>query len=180
MYNTAYIHFGGMKFGVVLCSRCNTARGVGLDVKTAECPRCGKRLDMKKTRILCRAETESEVAKAVMEYNIKLGDGEDIYEQDIKVIKDKHGNIGLIRNKKPSDVYGLVVGKLNFIKGHDDKVVAAARELCRYLGHFTEYDMNEVLKHLDFYGEGVCERYITRLIENNVIYEPKTGMYRCV
>jgi hypothetical protein len=72
IYNTSYIHFGGMKFGIVICPHCRTARGTRLDAKTAACVKCGKRLDLKKVKIQYKVETESELAQAVQEYNRKL------------------------------------------------------------------------------------------------------------
>ncbi len=50
---------------VVACSRCKLARIAGADQKTAECPRCGRRIDLKKTRIYLVTE-EMEVATGVL------------------------------------------------------------------------------------------------------------------
>ncbi|UCG68163.1 MAG: hypothetical protein JSV09_10085 [Thermoplasmata archaeon] len=61
-----------MKFGVVVCPLCRTARGTRLGAKTAVCVKCGKKIDLTKARIQCKVKTESELAHAVQEYNSKL------------------------------------------------------------------------------------------------------------
>ena len=169
-----------MKFGVVLCPRCKTARGVRLESKTATCAKCSKKMNLEKAMVLCKVNSEYEVAQAVMEYNKKQMEKEDVYEHDIMAQKKEHNGPDIPVNIEPQEVYSIVAGQLVSIRGRDDKVVAAARKLCRYLGDFTESDLLGVLDLLGFYGEDACRTYITKLMENNVIYEPKTGMYRCV
>jgi hypothetical protein len=72
IYNTSYIHFGDMKFGIVLCPSCRTVKGAMLSAKTTSCAKCGKKIDLKKARFLFKVKTESELVQAVQEYNKKL------------------------------------------------------------------------------------------------------------
>ncbi|UCE73676.1 MAG: hypothetical protein JSV56_11720 [Methanomassiliicoccales archaeon] len=169
-----------MKFGVVLCPHCKAARGVRLKAKTGTCSKCGKKIDLSKARIICRVKTEKELALAVMEYNIKNTDFEDIYEEDKKLIKGKDGRIVSVGQKKSYNVYDEVASVLVRIRGKDEKVIAAANELCRHQMVFTENDLFEVLKRIGIKTPEDCQKYIVKLLSENVIYEPKTGIYKCL
>jgi RNA recognition motif-containing protein len=178
MYNTAYIHFGGMKFKVVQCQRCKKARGVRLDAKTGSCPRCGVQINLTKAKILCEADSEKELARAVMKYNTEIEGGEKEYTSDLNLAhqKENHNKV----EYKSSDIYDIVIKNLIDIRGKDKKIEVAAIILCRQLNEFTEDDLNEVLKRVGIVKDEGCSQYIDRLMENNVIYQPKSGIYRCL
>jgi hypothetical protein len=176
MYNTAYIHFGCMKFGVIQCSSCKTARGVKLSAKTVLCSRCSKRIVLSKARILCKVENERELAHAVMKYNAKLGGGEKIYAQDLELAKGKEEHVEL---NNTSDIYDEIAGRLNKVRGRDNKIEACAKELCYHLGEFTEADFNDVLARIGI-DKDKDPSYIDILMANNVIYQPKNGIYKCL
>ncbi len=168
-----------MKFGVIQCSRCKRAVGVRLGAKTATCPQCGKKMVLKKVKILNRVNSEKELAKAVMRLNIRFKDGEEIVEQDIRIIEGNRKQKYTSKCGSLPDVYEEIGGRVSRAKG-EGRVVAAARELCRLLGEFTENDLREVLKRTGLGDGQVCENYINKLIENGIIYEPKRGVYRCL
>jgi hypothetical protein len=178
MYNTAYIHFGGMKFRVVQCPRCKKARGVRFDAKTASCPRCGGQINLTKAKILYEVGSEKELAMAVMKYNTEIEGGEREYEQDMILAQqwDHHNKV----EYKSSDIYDNVLKNLKDIRGRDKKIEAAAINLCRQMTEFTEDDLNEVLKRIGIVKDEGCSQYIHKLMENNVIYQPKSGRYRCL
>jgi RNA recognition motif-containing protein len=178
MYNTAYIHFGGMKFKVVQCPRCKKAKGVRMDAKTSSCPRCGSQINLTKAKILCEAESEKDLVKAVMKYNTEIEGGEREYTRDMKLAnhKDNHHKV----EYKSSDIYDIVIKNLRDIKGRDKKIEAAAINLCSQLTEFTEEDLNEVLKRIGIVKDEGCSQYIDKLMEINVIYQPKSGVYRCL
>ena len=169
-----------MKFGIVLCSRCNKARGVRLIAKSATCTQCGKRIDVKKAKILTRLDSEKEVAAAVRNYNTELEGGTEIYARDIRAVEKKEATMEPTRVEKSRDVYTEVIKKLVLITARDEKILAAVKELCRYQGEFTRNDLSEVLKRIGIKGDDVSERYIDKFIENNMIYQPKNGLYRCL
>lgn len=177
MYNTAYIHFGGMKFKVVQCQRCKKAMGVRLDAKTASCPRCGGRINLTKSKILYEAGSEKELARAVMKYNCEIEGGEREYAHDMNLVRQKENHHKV--EYKSSDIYDRVINDLMDIRGKDKKIEAAAINLCRQLNEFTEDDLNEVLKRIGIVKDEGCSQYIHRLMDNNVIYQPKSGIYRC-
>ena len=167
-----------MKFKVVQCPLCKKARGVRLDAKTASCPRCGGRINLTKAKILCEAGSEKELAKAVMKFNTEIEGGEREYAQDLNLAGQKEDHHK--GEYKTSDIYDEVVKNLMNIRGRDKKVEAAAINLCRQLSEFTEDDLNEVLKRIGIVKDEGCSQYIDRLIDNNVIYQPKSGIYRCL
>jgi hypothetical protein len=167
-----------MKFGVVQCSRCKTAKGIRLETKSTKCPKCGKKLDLNKTKLLCKVDNEKELASVVMRYNTRLEGGEDIYAKDVNIVKERR--FPSASNVKMSDIHTLIARKLIPIRARNEKIVAAAQELCRVLGEFTEQDLREVLKHVGIKEDDIPKKFIPRLIENNVIYEPKRGVYRCL
>jgi len=61
------------EYGVIVCPRCRVARGIHLRQKTAKCPRCGKKLEVKKLRIICTARDARKLQEAVAMVNMKLG-----------------------------------------------------------------------------------------------------------
>ena len=165
-----------MKFGVIQCSRCKTAKGIRLNTKSTKCPKCGKRMDLQKTKLLCKVDNEKELALVIMRYNTKLEGGEEVYAQDLSIAKGESLN----SNANVLDIYELIAKRLSSIKARDEKILAAAKELCRVLGEFTEEDLGEVLKRIGLKGDVLLEKYIPKLMDNNVIYEPKRGVYRCL
>lgn len=169
-----------MKFKVVLCPRCKTARGIRSDAKSATCPRCGKRMDLKKARELSEVESEKELASVVMELNTRLKGGEDIYAADMKIAKQRTNNTKSPHEIDSKDVYTEIAGKLVSIKGREEIIITAVKELCHYFNEFTQNDLNEVLIRIGIDGDEACEEYIARMMENNVIYRPKNGVYSCL
>ncbi|UCE36769.1 MAG: hypothetical protein JSW00_14825 [Thermoplasmata archaeon] len=166
-----------MKFGIVVCPWCITARGVRLEAKTALCPKCGKRMNLKKTRIICEVNSEKEVAFAVMKHNTKLKGGEEIYARDLRLLGEKEADDILGESQ---DIYLEVIKKISQIRGRDRRIEAAVRELCRRLDGFTEDDLAEVLKQIGIIKNHDCSEYIDRLMADNVIYRPKNGIYKCL
>ncbi len=135
-------------------------------------------MDLKKTLILSKADNEKELTSMVMQYNTRLKGGEEVYAQDLSIVMNERSTS--TRNAKMLDIHSLVAKKLINIRSRDEKIVAAAQELGRLLGEFTEEDLKEVLKRTGLKGDKVLEKYINKLIENNVIYEPRRGEYRCL
>jgi hypothetical protein len=58
-----------MKYGVVVCSNCKMAKGILLSNKTTRCNRCGKILNLKKTLIFYKTESEEKLRWAIGEVN---------------------------------------------------------------------------------------------------------------
>ncbi len=167
-----------MKFGVIQCSNCKTARGIELDSKTAQCPRCGKKMNLKKTRILSTAATEKELVREVARFNVAISEGEEIYARDLKASWELHGSGP--DNGKGKDVYNEIAGSLINTKGRDERIRAAAQELGRCLGEFTEDDFKSVLIKMGFREDDDWGQYLKKLKAGDVIYEPRSGIYMCL
>lgn len=60
------------EYGVVVCPRCEMARGVKLSQKSTTCARCGKTFQIRTRKILYRARNAREVGAAVAEINKRL------------------------------------------------------------------------------------------------------------
>ncbi len=165
-----------MRFGVIQCSGCKTARGIELDAKTAQCPRCGKKLNVKKTRILSTAATERELVQEVARFNVAISEGEEIYARDLKAASEHHEP----GDENGKDVYDAIAGSLINTRGRDERIRAAARELDRRLGEFIEDDFVKVLVRTGFKEDDDFGMYLKKLKASDVIYEPKSGIYRCL
>ena len=50
-----------MRFGVIVCPRCKSPKGVDLSYKTTKCIRCGKNLQLNKVKILFKTNSIEEV-----------------------------------------------------------------------------------------------------------------------
>lgn len=179
MYNTAYIHFGYMRFGVIICPGCKNAKGIVLGSKTTTCTRCQRHINLKKAKIIVEVNSESELAKAVGEINTRENEGESIYQNDIKLYSEVKEQ-GKEDFEEPESLYGHIAGKLSEINGKDKKIVMAAKELSRKMGEFNENDFFEVLKRAGFIKEDDLQAHLTRLLKNDIIYEPKNGLYKFV
>jgi transcription elongation factor Elf1 len=177
IYNTAYIHFGGMKFNVVLCPQCKTAKGVLKGSRTTRCTKCGKRINLKKARVLAEVDYESELAKVVGEINMKINNGEDIYQMDLDLVSKNYPQDAQVM-EEPKDRYDRIAGKLSEVPGRDNKMVEAAKQLQKVMGDFTEDDFFEVLKRIGITEAEKQEGHLKRLIENDVLYQPRAGIYR--
>jgi hypothetical protein len=61
-----------MKFGVIVCPKCKSAKGVLLLHKTTRCNRCGKTLTINKLRILHKTNSESELRHSIGLINAEI------------------------------------------------------------------------------------------------------------
>ena len=61
-----------MKFGIIVCPNCKTAKGVDLSCKTTRCPRCSKVLTLKKQKILYETESEQKLRDAIGLINAEM------------------------------------------------------------------------------------------------------------
>jgi hypothetical protein len=167
-----------MRFGVIQCSGCKTARGIELDSKTAQCPRCGKKLNVKKAKVLSTAATERELVREVARFNLVISGGEEIYARDVKESLDLQETGDDSGDTK--DVYDAIAGMLVNTNGRDERLRATARELGSRLGEFTEDDFSTVLVRTGFKKDDDFGLYLKKLKDSDVIYEPRSGIYRCL
>ena len=61
-----------MKFGVIVCPKCNKAKGINLFYKTTKCIRCNKSLQINKIKILYKTNSEIELRQKLGLINAEL------------------------------------------------------------------------------------------------------------
>jgi hypothetical protein len=69
----------GMRFGVVVCSKCKHAKGVQLSSRTTKCTHCGKILHVKKLKLFYTTDSQAELRHAVGQVNAKVDDKPDLF-----------------------------------------------------------------------------------------------------
>jgi hypothetical protein len=167
-----------MRFGVIQCSGCKTARGIELDSKTAQCPRCGKTMNLKKTKVLSTVATEKDLVREVARFNVAIAEGEEIYARDVKESLDLQETGD--DSGETKDVYDAIASMLVNTNGRDERLRATARELSSRLGEFTEDDFSTVLVRTGFKKDDDFGLYLKKLKASDIIFEPKSGVYRCL
>jgi hypothetical protein len=70
-------------FGVIICPRCNRARGVDLSVKTSKCPGCGHHSEVDRMRIYFQTDNEQELAEAVRRTSSRMQHSIEDYGEDV-------------------------------------------------------------------------------------------------
>ena len=61
-----------MKFGVIVCPKCRTAKGVSLSSKTTRCTRCNKVIHLDKVKILYKTNSEQKLRQAIGLINAEI------------------------------------------------------------------------------------------------------------
>ena len=61
-----------MKYGVIVCPNCKTAKGVDLSYKTTKCINCNKKLILHKLKILYKTNSEEELRQALGLINAEM------------------------------------------------------------------------------------------------------------
>ncbi len=153
-------------FGVVVCPRCDRAKGVDLKQKTTTCV-CGFEIRLVGARVRGRAETARELAPLVGQVNAEVAGGLDAYRKATTPP----------RRKRSRDVHARVVRAANKSRDRASRLRAAAIELTRELELFSLDDWARVLAGLDIPQP---EEALATLLRNNVVFEPKAGFYRAV
>ncbi len=145
--------------------------------KTTNCAKCGKKINLKKARVLAKVDYESELAKVVGDINMKIQDGEDIFQMDLDLLTKEVTSINN-QNEQPQNRYDKIAGMVSEVSGKDNKIVEAAKLLQMAVGDFSEYDYFEVLKRIGITDGEKQKDLLKRLLDNDVLYQPKIGSYR--
>ena len=61
-----------MKYGVIVCPKCKKSKGVILSNKTTRCIRCGKILELDKTRIFYKTDSKDNLINYIGVLNKKV------------------------------------------------------------------------------------------------------------
>ncbi len=153
-------------YGVVVCPRCERAKGVDLKQKTTTCP-CGFEIRVVPAKVKARAATPRELAPLVGQVNAELAGG----------AKAVQALLAPPRKARPREVRARIVAAVPRTGDRTTRLRAAAVELTRELEVFTMDDWSRVLEGL---GIGGAEAALAALVESNAVFEPREGFYRAV
>jgi hypothetical protein len=147
-------------YGVVICPRCNRARGVDLSVKTSKCPGCGLHSEVDRMRTYFQTDNEQELAEAVRRTSSRLQHSIEDYGEDV-VIARQAAEEQRKRTKNQS---------LDF-----DGMVLIARSFPPESG----FDLEELKEALTKAGYDADPAKIASVMLNEgIVYEPKPGRFR--
>ncbi|MBM4237524.1 MAG: DUF1922 domain-containing protein [Euryarchaeota archaeon] len=147
-------------FGVIVCPRCNRARGVNLSTSKTHCPTCGKGIDIGKAKVYFETDSESELAEAVRRMSEQLSSGLD------SVPPRKRRRLGF---------YAELGRNAEGIKGEEERIRFIAEKLTERSGEFSNEELRRVLKGM---REEDMTDILERALSSGIIYEPRPGRYR--
>ena len=153
-------------YGVVVCPRCKTAKGVDLAKKTTTCI-CGSTIRVRSAKVHARATTERELVEAVREVQARIHGGLEAYRRATAPR----------RTIRPSSVHARVAAAARRAGDRAAKVRASAVGLTDEIELFTFDDLRRVL---DALGIPEARVRLQELLAGNVVYEPREGYYRAV
>ena len=147
-------------FGVVICPRCNRARGVDLSVKTSKCPGCGLHSEVDRMRTYFQTDNEQELAELVRRTNSRMQHSIEDYGDDV-VLARQATEEQRKRTKNQS---------LDF-----DGMVMIARSLSSEQG-FGLDDLKGVLIKEGYDLDPA--KIASVMLNEGIVYEPKPGRFR--
>jgi hypothetical protein len=149
-------------FGVVICSRCNRARGVDLSVKTSKCPGCGLHSEVDRMRVYFQTDNELELAEAVRRVGTRMQHSIEDYGDDVVLARQATEE----QRKKAKNQ------SLDF-----DGMALLARSLSSDVGFGLDELKDALLKE----GYDLDPAKIASVMLNEgIVYEPKPGLFRAL
>jgi hypothetical protein len=147
-------------FGVIICPRCNRARGVDLSVKTSKCPGCGLHSEVDRMRTYFQTDNELELAEAVRRTSSRMQHSIEDYGDDVVLARQATEE----QRKKAKNQ------SLDF-----DGMVMIARSLASELG----FDLDELKDALNEEGYDLDPSKIALIMLNEgIVYEPRPGRFK--
>jgi hypothetical protein len=73
-----------MKYGVIVCPKCNSSKAVELYYKTSRCNRCGKILVIDKLKIFYKTNSKQDLIQAIGLINAQIDGKLDNFKKVIK------------------------------------------------------------------------------------------------
>jgi hypothetical protein len=147
-------------FGVIICPRCNRARGVDLSVKTSKCPGCGLHSEVDRMRVYFQTDNELELAEAVRRTSSRQQHSIEDYGDDV-ILARQASEEQRKRSKNQS---------LDF-----DGMVLLAHSLECEAG-FSLDDLRDVLAKESYDLDPA--KIAAVMLNEGIVYEPKPGRYR--
>ena len=147
-------------YGVIICPKCNRARGVDLSVKTSKCPGCGLHSEVDRMRTYFQTDNEQELAELVRRTSSRMQHS----------IEDYGDNVILARQATEEKRKKTRNQSLDF-----DGMVMIARSLSSEQG----FGLDELKEALTREGYDLDPAKIAAVMLNEgIVYEPKPGRFR--
>ena len=147
-------------YGVVICPRCNRARGADLSAKTSKCPGCGLSSEVDRMRTCFQTDNEQELAEAVRRTSSRMQQSIEDYGDDVVLARQATEE----QRKKAKNL------SLDF-----DGMYMVARSLCSE----SEFGLEELRDALSREGYEVdAVKIVSVMLNEGIVYEPKPGRYR--
>ena len=147
-------------YGVIICPKCNRARGADLSAKTSKCPGCGVHSEVDRMRIYFQTENEQELAEAVRRVGTRMQHSIEDYGDDV-----------IMARKATEEQRKKVKNQsLDF-----DGMVFIARSIVSENG----FGLDELKDALVGEGYDVDVAKIAAVMLNEgIIYEPRPGRFK--
>ena len=150
---------------VIACPRCRRARVVEQGRKTAACAACDRPLQLADLRASYLGPSLEEAQQVAGMVNAKLAGREREYVAALVVPEP--------RAARHDDRFGMAAAAARRATSEKDRADAIARAL-------GEFDDDELLKAFLSAGMRDPGRQLRRMLETQVVYEPKPGLYRAL
>jgi len=146
-------------FGVIICPKCNRARGVDLSVKTSKCPGCGLHSEVDRMRTYFQTDNEQELAELVRRTSSRMQHSIEDYGDDVILARQATEE----QRKKTRNL------SLDF-----DGMVMIARSLSS-----VGFGLDDLKEALTKEGYDLDPAKIASVMLNEgIVYEPKPGRFR--
>ncbi|HVM44585.1 MAG TPA: hypothetical protein VM582_01520 [Candidatus Thermoplasmatota archaeon] len=150
---------------VVACNRCRRARVVEHGRKTASCASCSRTLELRDLRVHLSTLSLDEAREAAGRLNATLAGREEEYLAALVV-----PTMPPPRHEDRVDAAAAAARKASSAAGRADAVARA-------LGEFTDA---ELAAAFDRAGLREPARQLRRMLETQVVFEPRPGVYRAL
>jgi len=169
-----------MGYVVVVCSRCNLAKGAPEKQKTTMCPSCGRTLHMADLKKYYHAESLPEVRDAIGRLNAKLKGGLDEYTEAAAEILKRRGEPGPHSPlPPPPDEFDATPPILHDGLCKHSKVDSRILKFLDKKGISTPEQILQGLARSGLTTE-ILEKRLNALCEGGYIFEPSVGKYKII
>ena len=178
----------------MICKKCHRALGVNLRFKTTTCPYCNMKTKITPGELRFKTDSEKELSEIISKINHQLQATDEhastISYPDFGTVVIGSGD--QIEGPEASKIEKSVYEQLDpfkriAIKFRNGKhrldstefLIMIVEELGKELGEFTSEDFKELLNAFEIDIEiEKSDKYLDKLKNLNVIYEPRGGRYR--
>lgn len=162
-------------YGVVVCPDCRQAKAYEKGTTTTTCASCQEPLDVTTLRTAFETDDEAKLREAVGRINARLAG-------DPGALDDVLEGGGLAAGQEGLDAYGAGQGAPTPGSSRPstrERVEEAARDLADRAddGAFSRTSFEEALDERDV-DPVKADHYLSALVEEGVLYEPRSGEFR--